>query len=188
MGLAGGFINMADNALLVPITWEEWAKRVNEKLELLENPPPIQVQVLRTIPDAKMPVRATKGSSGYDVFATKDITLHERTSALLPTGLKVKIPEGYEIQVRSKSGLAYKAVVVVLNSPGTIDSDYRGDLGVLLINHDIHPFHFRRGDKIGQLVVMKIPEVEYKEVTEDEYNREQGINERGEGGFGSTGA
>jgi len=180
---------MADNTILSTgsISIQEYAKQVNVRLDALENPPPVEVQVLRTIPEAKLPVRATKGSAGYDVFATNDITLHEHGSALLATGLKIKIPEGYEIQIRSKSGLAYSATVVVLNSPATIDSDYRGYLGVLLINHNDTSYHFKAGNKIGQIVLAKVPPVKYIEVTEDEYNTEQGINERGVGGFGSTG-
>lgn len=102
--------------------------------------------------------------------------------ALIPTGLHIALPVGYEAQVRPRSGLALKKGITVLNTPGTIDSDYRGDIGVILINHGSEPFHVMRGDRIAQLVINKIEQVDFVQVAElDETSR-------GAGGFGSTGS
>lgn len=102
--------------------------------------------------------------------------------ALIPTGLHIALPAGYEAQVRPRSGLALKNGITVLNTPGTIDSDYRGDIGVILINHGSEPFYVMRGDRIAQLVINKIEQADFVQV--------DGLNEtnRGAGGFGSTGS
>ena len=102
--------------------------------------------------------------------------------ALIPTGLHIALPVGYEAQVRPRSGLALKNGITVLNTPGTIDSDYRGDIGVILINHGLEPFYVMRGDRIAQLVINKIEQVDFVQV--DELNE----TNRGTGGFGSTGS
>lgn len=168
-------------------TLEERVADLLERVEALETPS-VNVQVLRT-KNAKLPVRATLGSSGYDIFSTERIAVHSfDTGTLIPTGLKVKIPEGYELQVRPKSGLALKYALTVLNTPGTIDSDYRGEIGVIIINHGENDHVFEPHDKIAQLVCCKVSPVNFVEVSEDEYNREDSSNERGTGGFGSTGA
>ena len=149
---------------------------------------PIPVYVYRTNLEAKLPVRATKGSSGYDVFATEDVTISAGERRVLSTGLIVRIPQGYEFQIRSKSGLAARAAIAVLNSPGTIDSDYRGDLGVIIVNHGGRDYTFKRGDKIAQIVCQQIEDVEFIELTEEtKYLLEDNDNERSTGGFGSTG-
>ena len=109
------------------------------------------------------------------------ITINPGGRALIPTGLKVAIPEGYEIQVRPRSGLALKNGITLLNTPGTIDADYRGDIGVIVINHGTEPFTIMAGDRIGQIVLNKVERIEWKEVD----NLSDTI--RGEGGFGSTG-
>jgi dUTP pyrophosphatase len=103
----------------------------------------------------------------------------ERT--LVPTGLVLEIPAGWEAQVRPRSGLALRHGVTLLNSPGTVDSDYRGEVGVILVNHGAEPFTIRRGERIAQLVFARVAEVEWREVSELE------ASERGEGGFGSSG-
>ena len=111
----------------------------------------------------------------------ESITINPGGRALIPTGLRVAIPEGYEIQVRPRSGLALKNGITLLNTPGTIDADYRGDIGVIVINHGTEPFTIIAGDRIGQIVLNKVERIEWKEVN----NLPDTI--RGEGGFGSTG-
>lgn len=111
----------------------------------------------------------------------ESITINPGGRALIPTGLRVAIPEGYEIQVRPRSGLAIKNGITLLNTPGTIDADYRGDIGVIVINHGTEPFTIMAGDRIGQIVLNKVERIEWKEVN----NLPDTI--RGEGGFGSTG-
>lgn len=111
----------------------------------------------------------------------ESITINPGGRALIPTGLRVAIPEGYEIQVRPRSGLALKNGITLLNTPGTIDADYRGDIKVIVINHGTEPFTIMAGDRIGQIVLNKIERIEWKEVD----NLPDTI--RGEGGFGSTG-
>ena len=124
-------------------------------------------------------------AAGLDVVAgvpeTAPVTLEPGARALIPTGFALELPHGYEAQVRPRSGLALKHGVTLLNSPGTIDSDYRGELLVILVNHGIEPFLVRRGDRIAQLVVAPVAHVEIAAVDE------LGATERGQGGFGSTG-
>jgi len=118
-----------------------------------------------------------------DVRANIDEAIHlqEGERVLIKTGLKLEIPSGYECQVRPRSGLAYKHGITVLNSPGTIDADYRGDVGVILINHGTETFTIEPGERIGQLVFAKYERVEF------ELAKELETTERGAGGFGSTG-
>lgn len=137
-------------------------------------------------PDARIPVRATSGSAGADLHAVMPnykevITLYPGSRLLVSTGLKVAIPEGYEIQIRPRSGLALKYGITVLNSPGTIDSDYRGVMGVVLIHHGHEPFEIRTGDRIAQMVVAAVAPYVAQEVETLEET------ERAGGGFGSTG-
>ena len=129
------------------------------------------------------PTYATPLSAGMDVRANieKPITLAPLQRVLVPTGLYISLPEGYECQARTRSGLAVKHGIKVLNSPGTIDEDYRGELKTLLVNLSDTPFVIEPGERIAQLVVAKHEHVEWEEVEVlDE-------TERGEGGFGSTG-
>lgn len=131
----------------------------------------------------KLPEYKTSGSAGCDVcaFIPEDVILKSGKRALIPTGLSVAIPEGYEIQVRPRSGLAFKNGITVLNSVGTIDSDYRGEVGVLLINTSEEDFIIHNGDRIAQFVVAPVTQGKFKLVEKlDE-------TERGSGGFGSTG-
>jgi dUTP pyrophosphatase len=132
---------------------------------------------------AILPQYSTKGSSGADVRAaiSSPITLMPGQRALVPTGLSVEIPEGFEIQVRPRSGLALKNGVTVLNSPGTIDADYRGEIGIVLINLGQEPFVINDGDRIAQLVVASVVQCEFA-VAESLIT-----TERGSGGYGSTG-
>lgn len=138
----------------------------------------------------KLPEYQTVGSAGCDVCACVNLPvwIQPGESKLIPTGLKVIIPEGYEIQVRPRSGLALKKQITVLNTPGTVDSDFRQEIGVILINHGKEPFHVNKGDRIGQLVINKVEKIEWDLITDEQFNqiKEEEENERN-GGFGSTG-
>lgn len=141
----------------------------------------VAIQVRRIHPNAIIPKFQTKGSAGADVYAAEDVSIPPRDVRLVPLGLVVAIPEGYELQVRPRSGLAANHSITVLNTPGTIDSDFRGNLQVLLINHGPKTFMISKGDRIAQMVCQKVPSVSYQEVDEID------ITLRGTGGFGSTG-
>ena len=134
-----------------------------------------------------IPIYATEGSSGADVYALVDpepyIEIEPGTCRLISTGIKVAIPPGFEIQVRSRSGLAFNNQIVVLNSPGTIDSDYRGEIGVILMNHGNKAFRVFPGMKIAQLVLAPVSKALF--VPRD--SLECSPTKRGTGGFGSTG-
>jgi len=128
-----------------------------------------------------LPHYATGGAAGMDVLSAEDLVLQPGMRHAVETGLSVAIPPGYEIQVRPRSGLALKHGISVPNTPGTIDSDYRGELKVIVINHGAEPFAIHRGDRIAQLVLAAVTRAAWREVTElDE-------TQRGAGGFGSTG-
>lgn len=129
------------------------------------------------------PAYATLQSAGMDIRANlqESVTLAPLQRALIPTGIYIALPEGFECQVRPRSGLAVKHGITVLNSPGTIDADYRGELKILLVNLSDTPFVIENGERIAQLVVARHEHVEWEEV---EVLDETG---RGEGGFGSTG-
>ena len=128
-----------------------------------------------------LPDYATSGAAGMDVLAAEDVTLAPGARHAVATGLALAIPPGYEIQVRPRSGLALKHGISVPNTPGTIDSDYRGELKVILINHGAEAFAIARGDRVAQLVLAPVVRVSWEEAAElDETGR-------GSGGFGSTG-
>lgn len=133
--------------------------------------------------DLPLPVYATPGAAGMDVHAAVEsaLTLEPGSVTLVPTGLSVSIPRGYELQVRSRSGLAAKHGVFALNSPGTVDSDYRGEIKVILANFSRTPFTVERGERIAQLVVARHETVDWNVVESLD------ATERGSGGFGSTG-
>ncbi len=133
---------------------------------------------------ARLPQFATESAAGADLHAFLPhgpITLATGAFALIPTGIIIEIPEGYEAQVRPRSGLAAKFGVTVLNAPGTIDSDYRGEVKVILINHGIEQFSINHGDRIAQLVISSVETCKFNEV------KTISMTERGEQGFGSTG-
>jgi dUTP pyrophosphatase len=143
----------------------------------------IRIQISR-LPHGEglpLPAYATPGAAGLDVVAAEDLVLQPGQRHAVATGFKVAIPDGYEIQVRPRSGLAFKHGISVPNTPGTIDSDYRGELKVLLINHGSDPFPIRRGERIAQLVPAVVTPAAFDEVAELEDTH------RGAGGFGSTG-
>jgi dUTP pyrophosphatase len=130
------------------------------------------------------PSYETSLSAGMDLraYIEGQITLNPGERKLIKTGLHIELPEGYEAQVRPRSGLAFKKGITVLNSPGTIDADYRGDVGVILINHSNEQFAVNSGDRIAQLVISKFEKVDWE--TSDEINSTL----RGNSGFGSTGS
>ena len=141
----------------------------------------IQIARLPHGEDLPLPSYATPGAAGMDIHAAEDVTIISGARHAVATGFRVAVPQGYEIQVRPRSGLALKHGVTVPNTPGTIDSDYRGELKVLMINHGVHDFHVQRGMRIAQIVPAAVPRTELVEVDElDE-------TARGSGGFGSTG-
>jgi dUTP pyrophosphatase len=128
-----------------------------------------------------LPAYATPHAAGMDVVAAEDIDLAPGQRHAVATGFRIAIPEGYEVQVRPRSGLALKHGISVPNTPGTIDADYRGEVKVILINHGTEVFPLRRGERIAQLVPAAVTQARWVEVEElDE-------TVRGEGGFGSTG-
>jgi dUTP pyrophosphatase len=146
-------------------------------------PDKVAVQIRRLPHGAglELPRYATAGAAGMDVLSAEEVALAPGARHAVATGLSVAIPPGYEIQVRPRSGLALKHGISVPNTPGTIDSDYRGELKVILINHGPEPFPIHRGDRIAQLVLAPVTSAEWDEVAElDETGR-------GAGGFGSTG-
>lgn len=130
-----------------------------------------------------LPVYSSKLAAGADAkaFIVEDIVIQPGTCALIPTGLKFAIPEGYEIQVRPRSGLALKNQITVLNTPGTVDADYRGEVGVILMNHGKQPFVVTRGMRIAQLVLAQVVQARFELATE------LSATSRGAGGFGHTG-
>tara|TARA_B100000530_G_scaffold9587_1_gene7745 strand:- start:212 stop:649 length:438 start_codon:yes stop_codon:yes gene_type:complete len=143
----------------------------------------IKVLVKKLNPKAKLPKYKTEGSSGMDLMALieNSITIKSQNSALIPTGLSIAIPEDMEVQIRPRSGLAAKSNISVLNTPGTIDSDYRGEIKIILFNHGKEEFTVNNNDRIAQMVLMPVLKAEFKEV------EELPKTVRGSGGFGSTG-
>lgn len=133
--------------------------------------------------DLTLPAYATEHSAGMDllaaVSATKTLAPGER--ALIPTGLSIALPDGYEAQIRPRSGLALKNGITLVNTPGTIDADYRGEIGIILINHGSEPFVIERGMRIAQMVIAPYTRAQFSEVIE------LPTSQRGAGGFGSTG-
>ncbi|HVN96030.1 MAG TPA: dUTP diphosphatase [Syntrophorhabdaceae bacterium] len=131
----------------------------------------------------ELPTYATDASSGVDLcaFIDEPVVLNHMERSLIPTGLSISIPEGYEAEIRPRSGLAIKYGVTVLNTPGTIDADYRGEVKIILVNLGNEAFVIKGGDRIAQMVFNKVARVEWKIVDRLEET------ERGQGGFGSTG-
>ncbi|HTE20869.1 MAG TPA: dUTP diphosphatase [Armatimonadota bacterium] len=146
---------------------------------------PVRVEIRREpgCEDLPLPAYATAGSAGVDLCAAvaEEVTLAPGERRLVSTGLRMALPPGYEAQVRPRSGLALRHGIGMVNSPGTIDADYRGVIQVLLINWGQEPFTVRRGDRIAQMVVAPVTQVAWSEVAE------LSGTERGEGGFGHTG-
>ena len=143
----------------------------------------VKILIKKTNKEVTTPKYKTDGSSGVDLsaFLEKKVVIKPNSSELIPTGLQVAIPEELEIQIRPRSGLAAKESIGVLNSPGTIDSDYRGELKIILFNHGKEDFIINNGDRIAQMVLVPIIKMEFEEVD----SLPDTI--RGQGGFGSTG-
>ena len=143
----------------------------------------IKVLVKKLNSKAELPKYKTDGSSGMDLMALTEnpIVIKPQKSVLIPTGLSIAIPEDTELQIRPRSGLAVKSNISVLNTPGTIDSDYRGEIKIILFNHGKEEFTVNNNDRIAQMVLMPILKAEFKEV------EELPKTVRGSGGFGSTG-
>ena len=143
----------------------------------------VKILVKKLDSRVKLPSYKTIGSSGMDLMALTDkpITILPKKSYLVPTGISVAMPKNYEIQIRPRSGLAAKNNISVLNTPGTIDSDYRGEIKIILFNHGSDEFLINNGDRIAQIVLMPVHKIDFEEVD----NLPDSV--RGEGGFGSTG-
>lgn len=140
----------------------------------------VEINFQKLHPDAQIPSYAHIGDAGADVYSVIEVTLQPSERAAIPTGLAVDIPIGYEIQVRPKSGLALKHGIAVLNSPGTVDAGYRGEIQVIVINLGKEAYTFIKGQKVAQLVLKPVIQAQYIE-------GELGTSDRGIGGFGSTG-
>lgn len=141
----------------------------------------IQVKVIKVNEMAKLPEYAHEGDAGMDLFSTEEVVISPSETTLIHTGIKIELPRNTEAQIRPRSGLALKHSITVLNTPGTIDEGYRGEIGVILINHGKFPFKVEKNMKIAQMVIKPIIRVSILEVGE------LSESERAEGGFGSTG-
>ena len=142
-----------------------------------------KVLIKRLDPKVKLPAYKTEGASGMDLmaFINNTISLKPKTSTLVPTGLSVAFSKNFEIQIRPRSGLAAKNNISVLNTPGTIDSDYRGEIKVIIFNHGNNDFIINNGDRIAQMILTPVEKMELEETNDLPETL------RGEGGFGSTG-
>jgi dUTP pyrophosphatase len=143
----------------------------------------ISLKKLDSAKDLPLPTYATAQSAGMDLMAAidEDIILKAGARKLIPTGLTIALPASFEAQIRPRSGLALKNGITVLNSPGTIDADYRGEIGIILINHSQEDFIITRGMRIAQMIIARVEQASFDIVTE------LNDSERGTGGFGSTG-
>lgn len=156
--------------------------------QTLEKTNRVDLQILKMNEAVETPFYASAGSAGFDLKAfipeEKSITLKAGSRTKVPTGLKMVIPEGFELQVRPRSGLAFKHGISLTNTPGTIDSDYRGEVQILMINHGEEDFEINHGERVAQAVIAPVWQANFVEISElpSEEN-----NTRGAGGFGSTG-
>ena len=141
----------------------------------------MELRLRKLHPDAIIPKYQHEGDAGVDLHAIESVVIAPHTTALIKTGLAAEIPLGTELQIRPRSGLALKHSLTVLNTPGTIDANYRGEIGVILINHGQTTFQVEKGMRIAQMVMASVIQAEIKEVTE------LSATTRGSGGFGSTG-
>lgn len=141
----------------------------------------INVKIKQLNPKAKIPTYGSQEAAGADLCSVVNVTLRPGERFLIPCGFAIELPVGFEVQVRPRSGLAFKHGVTVLNAPGTIDSDYRGEMKVLLINHGDDPFKIEEGDRIAQMLIAPVFLANFQIADE------LGPSDRGAGGFGSTG-
>jgi dUTP pyrophosphatase len=143
---------------------------------------PVEILIQRLDPDLPLPAYAHPGDAGADLTSAVDIELAPGQRAMVPTGIAVALPDGYAAFVHPRSGLAVRAGVGIVNAPGTVDAGYRGEIKVLLVNHDTtEPVRLRRGDRIAQLVIQRVEKARFSEV------KLLPGSARGEGGYGSTG-
>jgi dUTP pyrophosphatase len=143
----------------------------------------MKIKIKRLHPDAQIPVYAHGPfeDAGMDLYAVEDVTLSPQVSKLVPTGLSIEVPPGYEAQLRPRSGLALKHAITLPNAPATIDPGYRGEVKVILLNLGREDYAVKKGDRIAQMVIAKYEAVEFEETTD------LGDSNRGAGGFGSSG-
>ena len=139
------------------------------------------VKIKKLTSNAIVPTKQTANSAGYDLYASEDVSIAAHKYAAVGTGISIEMPDNIEAQVRPRSGMAFKFGLTVLNAPGTIDADYRGEIRVCLINHSDTDYDVHAGDRIAQIVFAAVAPTELMEVSQ------LGATERGEGGFGSTG-
>lgn len=158
---------------------------MNQSVELLDsvlkNPrEEVEVKITKIHENAVIPTYAHDSDAGADIYAVEDITIKPNSTEIIPTGIKVEIPLGYEIQIRPRSGLSAKTKLRIANAPGTIDAEYRGEIGVIMTNTGNLSHTINKGDKIAQMVIMPVPMIKWIET------EELSETERGEGGYGST--
>ena len=139
------------------------------------------VKFKKLVKDAFLPAYAHKEDAGMDIFSNEETILNPKEWALIKTGFSMELPSGYEAQIRSKSGLSLKSGIIVLNSPGTVDENYRGEVGVIIMNVSNAPYHIEKHQKIAQMVINKVEHLKMVEV------EEMSTTTRGAGSFGSTG-
>lgn len=139
------------------------------------------VKIKKLHPDAIIPKYRTSGSAGFDIHIIEDVTISPRETKIIKTGLSFEIPKGYELQVVPRSGISSKTKIRISNSPGTVDSDFRGEVGIIVDNIDSFLYTFKKGDRVAQGKITPVIQAIFQEVTE------LSITDRGQGGFGSTG-
>ena len=149
----------------------------------------VELKVSRIDPSVQLPRYESEGAAGMDLkaFIAEDLSLPPMGRVKVPTGLRLEIPEGYEGQVRPRSGLAIRSGLTVLNSPGTIDSDYRGELEIILVNFGMETFTVKNGDRIAQLVIAPVCRAKVADIPPEAVSGGLTLTARGSGGFGSTG-
>ncbi len=150
----------------------------------MDTPPKYLKVSIKRLPHGEgleLPSYQTAGAAGMDVRAAQELTIAPKKTALVPTGFCIAVPEGFEAQLRPRSGLALRHGVTLLNSPGTIDCDFRGEVGVIVTNLGEEPFEIQRGDRIAQMVIARVERAQWDEVQDLE------ATQRAEGGFGSSG-
>lgn len=179
------YLNDNDKEIDFDLIYEEYGLDVKQLEKDMQNyTPKLSLGFKKLSSDAITPNYNYDGDSGFDLYSTEEITIQPLGRALIPTGLSFDIKDGYEIQVRSKSGLAINQGLFVLNSPGTVDNSYTGEIKVILFNTNQEPFTIKKGMKVGQAVLC--PVVNGKWVSLEE-TKEIGNKDRGNKGFGSTG-